>query len=70
MNTDLVGRRARPSKNKDTDFYYEIVAVWTEYSISYKPQGLQLMCALVEVKGGGTNVLPFIELDVEAWTSP
>ncbi len=72
---NLIMQKCRPSAiNKPMaadarpeDYFYTVVACWLEprgfSQGDATPIGYRLMCAVVSDQLGGTNVLPFLELE-------
>ena len=55
------GSGPAPADARPEDYHYTVVACWVEPKTTAYPS--QLMCALVADIHGGTNVMPFLELE-------
>lgn len=71
---NLVMQRCRPigikpeaANARPEDYFYTVVAAWLESRVFSSgdgtPIGYRLMCAVVSEDSGGTNVLPFLDLE-------
>lgn len=62
-----MGAGPQPAAARQEDYYYTVVTCWLEprafSQVDATPIGWRMMCALVSDATGGTNVLPFLELE-------